>query len=323
MKKMFALLLALQSFALMAQNLTFNKNGEFKIVQFTDLHYKIDKEASLSSLNMMMKTLDSEKPDLVVFTGDIVTSKQIDKAWDNVLDVVISRKIPYLVTLGNHDDEGEWKRHHLANYLVRKEFILNKNAHIEGVGGVLNASISIKSSANKDAAIVYIMDSQAYSAIPKLKGYGWFSSSQIDWYKKESQKYKVGRKDTLPALAFFHIPLPEYSLAFNDMRNKRLGVRYEVECAPSINTGMYAAMLEEGDVLGTFVGHDHVNDYIVDYYGIGLAYGCFSGSSNTYQRSKNGARVIILKEGKREFDTYIREYEGNILYSTSFPFKSK
>lgn len=304
-----------------AQDLKFDKSGQFKIVQFTDIHYKIDKEASSASLDMMRSTLDAEKPHLVVFTGDVISSSnEAAKSWDNVLEIVISRKIPYMVTLGNHDDEGEWKRKQIAEYLVKKPFILNKVALLKDIRGVLNASVSIKAQDGENAAIIYAMDSHAYSRIPKVKGYGWFGTSQIEWFNNESRKYKAGRTDTLPALAFFHIPLPEYSLAFNDMKNKRIGVRYEAECAPEINTGMFAAMLEAGDVMGTFVGHDHVNDYLVDYFGIGLAYGCFSGSSNTYQRTKNGARVIILKEGQRKFETYLREFDGNQVYHTNFPF---
>lgn len=322
MKKLLFLLLILNVKLITAQELKFNNSGQFKIIQFTDIHYKIDQEDSNASIAMMNSTLDNEKPDLVVFTGDIITSKQqAKKSWDNILNVVISRNIPYMVTLGNHDDEGDLKRKEIADYLSTKKMLVNKTSVIENVAGVMNAAISVKDRNNsKAAAVLYIMDSHAYSSIPKVKGYGWFQNSQIEWFKKESKKYKEGIKDTLPALAFFHIPLPEYSLAFNDMRNKRIGVRYEAECAPSINTGMYAAMLESGDVMGTFVGHDHVNDYLVDYYGIALAYGCFSGSSTTYQRSKSGARIIILKEGKRSFDTYIRENDGNIVYQTSFPF---
>ena len=34
---------------------------------------------------------------------------------------------------------------------------------------------------------------------------------------------------------------------------------------------------------------------------------------------KSGARVIVLKEGKREFDTWIREVGGNVLYRTTYP----
>lgn len=303
-----------------AQDLKFDDSGKFKIVQFTDVHFMIDNEASLSSIAMMNKVLDTEKPNLVVFSGDIVTSKDIKKAWDTVLDVVISRNIPYVVTLGNHDDEGLWTRTQIAEYLVTKNGIVNNIATINKVDGVLNSAICINNGKNENAAILYVMDSNAYSTLAQVKGYGWFSSSQINWYKEESIKLKKSNMDTLPALAFFHIPLPEYSIAFNDLRHKRIGVRYEAECSRAINSGMYAAMLESGDVMGVFVGHDHVNDYLVDYYDIALAYGCFSGSATTYQRAKNGARIIVLLENERKFETYIREYDDNIIYRTNFPF---
>lgn len=303
-----------------AQDLKFDDSGKFKIVQFTDVHFMIDNEASFSSIAMMNKVLDTEKPNLVVFSGDIVTSKDIKKAWDTVLDVVISRNIPYVVTLGNHDDEGLWTRTQIAEYLVTKNGIINNIATINKVDGVLNSAICINNGKNENAAILYVMDSNAYSTLAQVKGYGWFSSSQINWYKEESIKLKKSNMDTLPALAFFHIPLPEYSIAFNDLRHKRIGVRYEAECSPAINSGMYAAMLESGDVMGVFVGHDHVNDYLVDYYDIALAYGCFSGSATTYQRAKNGARIIVLLENERKFETYIREYDDNIIYRTNFPF---
>ncbi len=45
---------------------------------------------------------------------------------------------------------------------------------------------------------------------------------------------------------------------------------------------MFLAMKEMQDVMGTFAGHDHVNNYIVNYFGIALAYGQFSGWRTTY-----------------------------------------
>lgn len=305
------------------QNLKFAADRTFKIVQFTDVHYVSNKEASANSLSMMKSTLDAEKPNLVVFTGDIVVGSPIQKGWDEVLESVIARGIPYIITLGNHDDEQEWTRHEVAAYVSKKRLLVNNVPAVANVDGFLNHSVAIVGRDGKEAAIVYAMDSHAYSKNPNVKGYDWFKQNQVEWFRKESAKYKQSRQDTLPALAFFHIPLPEYSYAFNDMKNKRIGVRYEAECSGSINSGMFSAMLASGDVLGTFVGHDHVNDYLVDYYGIGLTYGCFSGSANTYQRTKNGARIITLFEGEKRFETYIREYDGHVLYKTKFPFETK
>ena len=62
--------------------------------------------------------------------------------------------------------------------------------------------------------------------------------------------------------SFFHIPLPEYNQAAADESAILIGTRMEKACAPLLNTGMFAAMKEAGDVMGTFVGHDHDNDYV-------------------------------------------------------------
>jgi hypothetical protein len=62
-----------------------------------------------------------------------------------------------------------------------------------------------------------------------------------------------------------------------------------------------------GDVMGTFAGHDHLNDYIGELHGIRLGYGRATGY-NTYGKEgfPRGARVIQLFEGERRFDTWIR-----------------
>lgn len=306
-----------------AQSLTFRDNGTFKIVQFTDLHYIAGAEPSKKSISMMETTLDEEKPDLVVFTGDVVVKAPTKTGWDEVLEVVISRKIPYIVTFGNHDDESEMRRDEVATYVSSKPLLVNAQVQIPGVSGYLNGSVTIQGTNNKSGAIIYAFDSHGYSKNNRVKRYAWIEHDQVSWYRQTSAAYIEAHQDTLPALAFFHIPLPEYKQAFDDMGNKRVGVRYENECPPDINTGMYAAMLEAGDVLGMFVGHDHVNDYLVDYRDIALAYGCWSGSENTYQRNKNGARVIELTEGKRQFYTYIRESDGQKIHHVNFPFPKK
>ena len=72
-----------------------------------------------------------------------------------------------------------------------------------------------------------------------------------------------------------------------------------------------------------FVGHDHDNDYAVAYKEVLLAYGRYTGGKTVYNDlSSNGARVIVLHEGERRFDTYIRvannEMESFVTFPNSF-----
>lgn len=320
-KIIFALSFLLISFSLCAQKLTFRKDSTFKIVQLTDVHYAHGDQKSDTALLMINRILDAEKPDMVVFTGDIVTAKPVKEGWDAITKLVISRKIPFAVTIGNHDDEHGVTRSELEKIITAYPYNLN-TATSGMLNGVMNNAIPIHGS-EKDMQIkslIYCFDSGAYSTINDVEGYGWITSDIIDWYKKQSIHYTLQNNlQPLPALVFFHIALPEYRLAFNDGKNRRMGERKEDECSPRLNSGMFLAMREMRDVMAAFVGHDHVNDYIVNYHDIALAYGCFSGWRTTYTPAINGARVILLKEGKREFDTWIHLLDGTVVQKATFP----
>lgn len=82
---------------------------------------------------------------------------------------------------------------------------------------------------------------------------------------------------------------------------------------------MFTAMKEAGDVMGIFVGHDHDNDYAVMWHGILLAYGRYTGGNTVYNHLPNGARVIVLKEGQRTFDTWIDLAGGQQVNRSTYP----
>jgi hypothetical protein len=92
-------------------------------------------------------------------------------------------------------------------------------------------------------------------------------------------------------------------------------MKYEEICPPFVNSGFFSALHEAGDVMGTFVGHDHVNDFIGDLYGIRLAYGRATGY-NTYGRAgmARGARVIRLTQGVRAFRTWLHLAGGEVIH---------
>ena len=158
-----------------------------------------------------------------------------------------------------------------------------------------------------------------YSPLKDVKGYAWLTFDQINWYRQQSAAYTAQNGgQPLPALAFFHIPLPEYNEAASDENAILRGTRMEEACAPKLNTGMFAAMKESGDVMGMFVGHDHDNDYAVMWKGILLAYGRFTGGNTEYNHLPNGARIIVLDEGARTFTSWIRQKDG-IVDKVSYP----
>jgi 3',5'-cyclic AMP phosphodiesterase CpdA len=298
--------------------LKFNKNGDFKIVQFTDVHFKYGNPASDIALKRIGEVLDAEHPDLVVFTGDVVYAAPADTAMRTVLACASSRKIPFVVTFGNHDNEQGKTRSELYDVIRSMPYNIQPDrGDVESPDYVLE----VKTSDGKgNAALLYCLDSHSYSKIQDVKGYDWLTFDQINWYRQQSASYT--RKNSghpLPALAFFHIPLPEYNEAAANEDAVLYGTRMEKACAPVLNSGMFTAIKEAGDVMATFVGHDHDNDYSVMWRGVLLAYGRFTGGNTEYNHLSNGARVIVLKAGKRSFETWIRLKGGEIIDRTIYP----
>lgn len=301
--------------------LKFNNQGKFKIVQFTDVHYKQGLPESKVAVDLINEVLDAEKPDLVVFTGDIIWAKPVIKGLDEVFTPVIERKIPWAYIFGNHDDEFDFSRTQLMEYAIQKPYCLALpgDKSLKGVG---NYILEVKDNTGDSiSTVLYFMDSGAYSPIKAIGGYNWFDSGQIDWYRTQSKAYTEANNGTpYPGLAFFHIPLAEYNYMTTLNKDTVIGHKGESECNGKLNSGMFTAMRECGDVMGTFVGHDHNNDYIGVYHDIALAYGRYSGGKTVYNDlGLNGCRIIELTKDKREFNTYIRLLGGEKLFPVKYP----
>lgn len=304
-----------------SQDLKFGEDKKFKIVQFTDVHWKADSIASEEAGERMGEVLDAEKPDLVIFTGDVIFGKPADKSMRRALEPTIKRGIPFAVTFGNHDDELGMSRKELYDFI--KDMPGNLTSTVEGISGVTNYILPVKASdGSKDAALLYVFDSHSYATLKGIKGYAWIKHDQVQWYIDESKKFTEANGGTpLTALSFFHIPLPEFHEAVQNEGSFLIGTRKEKACAPEINTGLFAAMKEAGDVLGVFVGHDHVNDYAVSWKGIMLCYGRFTGGKTVYHDMPggNGARIIELTEGVRQFRSWIRLKDGQVINEFTYP----
>jgi hypothetical protein len=190
--------------------------------------------------------------------------------------------------------------------------------HIPGEG---NYVLAIKDTEMQDAAVVYCIDSLAYAPQPHEKNgeYAWLEPAQIEWYQRHSCRItKANRGRPLPSLVFFHIPLPEFNAAWDNESPPPIGAKGERVCCPKRNTGMFATMLECEDVMGVFVGHEHVNDYAGAVNGICLAYGRKAGL-DTYGELPLCARIIELRRGKREFETWLHAEGGKTLYHAGYP----
>jgi 3',5'-cyclic AMP phosphodiesterase CpdA len=313
------LLIPVRSIPAQELSLQFNDDNSFTIVQFTDTHFYKGGPRSQEVLDNIIAVVEAEDPDMIILTGDIVTGKPTIESWEILTDLLISYKIPYAVTFGNHEDEAEVTRLGLLEYLSERPYCLISDEGGEEVKGYGNYQLPVYNKKGKAEKLIYCMDSRSYSLAKDrgVEGYGWFDQSQIRWFAERNQASLALNPDA-QSLLFFHIPLPEYAWAF-DHGEFRKGVRMEEECSPKINTGMFSELVLQGNVLGTFVGHDHDNNYVAQLYNIALCYGYFSGGNSYGDLPLNGARIILLEEDKQTFTTWLRRVDGKILYKLELP----
>ncbi len=303
--------------------LRFRADGTFTIAQFTDVHWHNGEPEDLRSRALIERVLDQEQPDFAALTGDIVGgygSKDPQDALRQAAQPLVARSVPWAMAFGNHDDEGPLSRLALLDVQQGLGGCLTQRGP-EGLTGVGNFALRVASSrADAPAAALYFLDSGSYTD-SGLGIYAAIARDQIDWYLEQARalavEYAGGTGPAavpphLPALAFFHLPLPEYAQAW-DLAGGR-GEKNEPVCCPALNTGFFSALLEAGDVMATFVGHDHVNDFETELCGLRLCYGRATGYSS-YGREgfARGARLIRLHEGTRAFDTWLRLDDGKTL----------
>ena len=103
----------------------------------------------------------------------------------------------------------------------------------------------------------------------------------------------------------FHIPLQESYVAWRNRKNlESTGSKLEDVCASPYNIGFFEVLRNYGDIKAVVNGHDHTNDFMVNYAGIKLCYA--TTVTNTAYGGNKGARVFVINESNpAQVDTYI------------------
>jgi predicted MPP superfamily phosphohydrolase len=282
--------------------LNFHPDGTFKIAQFTDIHWDENSENSVKTLKIIQNVLTTENPDFAVITGDIITTNPTKKGWKAIAEPFIDSETPWTVTLGNHDSEADISRHEIFEILNELPYFIGEEGNVSGVGNFVVPILNHKE--NKNATLLFFLDSKDYAVNQEISHYDWMKFDQIKWFREKSDYYaELNNNTPVPSLAFFHIPLPEYEFIADDATT--IGDQFEGIASSEINSGLFASMIDKDNIMGVFAGHDHDNNYIGIYKNIALGFGQVTGL-DAYGQLDRGARIIILHENKTQFETYIR-----------------
>lgn len=283
---------------------TFVTDDDFKIMQLTDVHlgggFLSIKKDSLA-INAVAAMISAEKPDLVVVTGDIAYPVPFqagtfnNKSSARLFAMLMEQLGVYWApAFGNHDTESYsfYTREQICDFYTGGDFkhcLLQ--AGPEDVDGVGNYIINVKNTAGKITQSLIVMDSQSYVGSGIIDGlimkYDRIHDNQVEWYKNQIKALtEENGGETPKSLAFFHIPLVEYKDAWQEYVNNgnadtenvkyysgRVGEKDDGIFCATENCGLFDAALEAGSTQGFFSGHDHLNNFSIDYKGIRLTYG--------------------------------------------------
>ena len=290
------------------------RDGNFKIMQLTDLHLTGGEEhmaANDSTYRLIESLVATERPDLVILTGDNVwMTSDAMSLWKELTDVLEKTCVPYAFTFGNHDEETDLNNAQILEFLETLPHNLTHDA--EELTGSGNCDLPvIASDGSATRWVLYLFDSHNNRSNRTFGYYDWIRHDQIDWYRRASDRYTAANNGKpLPSIAFMHIPLWEYESArwsYPEVGNRQEGV-----CAANVNSGLFESFLEKRDVIAVMAGHDHNNDYFIDINGdMMLAFGRKTGFNPAYTEVlARGCRIISLREDERAIDTYIKDDEG-------------
>lgn len=307
-------------------NLEFDDNDKFKIMILADVH--ANGKLSDENKTNIETLIDKENPNLVIFTGDNTNVKNANDlriALGSMVNHIESEGIAWCHVYGNHDEDSNYSKAEQQVVYENFDYCLSK-AGDEELFGVGNYAIPIYDyETDEPAFIIWGLDSGAYlsdydkkNLIPTLEedfrgypnsDYDYIKQNQIDWYKDASEKIEITYGRKIPSLMAFHIPLQENYFAWEQRKELPYydGMKAEVVGASAVNSGMYDAVRERGDVKAIVNGHDHKNDYVFDYNGVKL---CSSTSVTKIaygDDNQMGARVFEIDKNEPEnIKTYMR-----------------
>ena len=300
-----------------------NPNKNFVVLNLTDIQLSF-KEFDKS--HIARKILDHTvgtlikrtEPDLITISGDLCCEHE-DKGYDAFADYFESLGIPWAPIFGNHDNMSPPEHiDKIANrFLSRSLCVYEKGAKEMGNG---NFVIEIEENGKIISALIMV---DAHEVFPFTNdegetkySYETFWPSQKEWYKKQIDALKS--KGCYDSVLILHTPLYAYRKAseaaykksvnretmtweeslttevWNQGYENSCGLRREDFGAPVFDDGVFDLLQEYGHTKNVVAGHDHKNNFIINYDGINLIYATKTGIGCYYDEEINGGTVLEI-----------------------------
>nr|XP_043634505.1 probable inactive purple acid phosphatase 16 [Erigeron canadensis] len=325
--------------------------SSFKVALFADLHFGENgwtdwgPKQDINSVKVMSKVLDVEKPDFVVYLGDVITANNLpihnaSFYWDQALSPTRARNIPWASLFGNHDDAPfKWPIDWFSSSGIpqilcpfpggnkcsfkgttRLELMKNEIRHNTmsytgsgpqnlwpSVSNYVRTLVSPEGDHKSPVLFMYFLDSGGGS-YPEV-----ISTSQSEWFRKKSQE--VNPDLSVPEILFWHIPSKAYkkvSKKFANTENRCVGSMFkESVAAQEAEMGMMKLLRKRPSVKAVFVGHNHGLDWCCPYEKMWLCYARHTGYGG-YGNWARGARILEITDKPFALKSWIRMENGTL-----------
>ncbi len=337
--------------------ITLEGDRELKILQLTDVHIgggflSISKDGW--AIDAVTTLVERTKPDLVIVTGDIAypvpfqagsfNNKREAEMFGELMN---NLGVYWAITFGNHDTESYsfYNREAIAEMYYQNSLAcggkwskLLFSPGPEEVYGGCNYVINVKNDTEYVQSL-FIMDSNAYlgnDPFGIMWNYDYIHDDQVSWYEGQVDRIAtLNGGNVVKSLMFFHIPLEQYEIAWNEFKanghKNTADVTYhygfagegdEIISCSEEKSLLFDAVLRLGSTQGIFCGHDHLNNWSIDYKGVRLTYGmsidylAYIGIYKQYEQ-RGGTVITVSPDGS--FDIKAEPllegvYRGNEYY---------
>lgn len=321
-----------------SKRLEFN-DGKFKILMLTDT--QDDQYPAYDMLNLVSLSIKETNPDLIIFTGDLVEDSRIgdlfiddqpfkegtevkdEEKWlenvrtasEAVLDIFEESGIPFALAQGNNDHKCTTNDNWLDIYSQYSNCLVTDMS--DDKDGRIDYNLPVYGSDGSMKFNLWLLDT----------GRGGLSAESLDWYNEKCAEITEENGSPVPAMAFQHIHMADVGNLFVECspfetgatasgskfykldRTKASGKNFFAypPCEP---TDEFKAFKENGDVIGAYFGHQHVEGFTgtVDGIELGFTYGSEMAKTGPY-----GCRLITLYEDDvKSFDNECYTYEGSV-----------
>ncbi|TWT89096.1 phosphodiesterase YaeI [Pseudobythopirellula maris] len=258
-----------------------------RVLQVADTHFHPGGETERTE-RTLRRLVESERPDLVVHSGDFVNNDSGEPVEWSGLDVMNGLGKPWTLCFGNHDypvRNAEGSRS-FEEIRLGMERGYQGHADLGDRRRYCYRYDLTNSEGGRPSACLFFFQ------VGYAEGDRRVSDDQLVWFVDQMSRDRE-RGVKAPITVFVHIPVRE----FNDLyqAGEAVGEHGEAVCYDSDTGETFRRLADTGRVSAVFCGHDHVNNFHGRWRGIELSYGRVSGWGAYGPADwRRGGRLITL-----------------------------